>query len=112
MLHNVKRADHHTHHQAAVRTWLQKCIGSLFGNQIGAAGAQALAKALPSCVALTELKYAAVLSNVGHTVRDAHHPTAVRTSRQPCLDSLSENQIGAAGAQALAAALPSCVALS
>jgi len=53
-----------------------------------------------------------ILRNVERAANDAHHPTNVRTSRQPCLDSLSENQIGAAGAQALAAALPSCVALS
>ena len=86
--------------------------GSLNENKIGSAGTQALAAALPSCVALTTLVYAAVLCNVEHAVRDAHHRAVVHTWCQLCLGSLTWNQIGAAGAQALAAALPSCPALT
>ena len=63
-------------------------------------------------MALTTLVYAVMLRKVERTVRDAHHRAAVRTWHQPCLGSLSLNEIGDAGAQALAAALPSCVALT
>jgi len=89
--------------------------GSLRTNAIGDAGAQALAVTLPLCPTLTVLEYA--------TGRPMLHAIQRDTSRRSprtgctcvactCLGSLSVNQIGAAGMQALAAALPSCPALA
>jgi len=60
-----------------VRTWLQPYLASLSTSQIGAAGAQALAAALPSCAVLTELEYAAVL-------RKKNAQFAILTTPLPC----------------------------
>jgi len=111
VLRNVEHEIHDAHHPTAVRRWHQPFLDSLRSNWIGDAGAQALAAALPSCTVLTELKYAPVLRKVERETDDAHHPTAVCTWLYLCPGSLSYTNIGDAGAQALAAALPSCVSL-
>jgi len=50
-----RMCGHDAHYAAAARTWLQHCIDSLFGNQIGDAGARAVAATLKPCKALTTL---------------------------------------------------------